>query len=103
MISSCYFQLLLGGIRLNDPFHGGNNLLELEGFFQSEDPNCNLCLENATMKIKITPEREFFGLELSLASSFKSKDYHKFLRLPFIPFIPFGLPYALRKENPREI
>ena len=86
MISSCYFQLLLGGIRLNDPFHGGNNLLELEGFFQLEDPNCNLCLENATMKIKITPEREFFGLELSLASSFKSKDYRKFLRLPFIPF-----------------
>ena len=85
MIFSCYFQLLLGGIRLSDPFHG--NLLELEGVLRPEDPNCNGCLDNATIQIKMTPERERFGLEFTLASSFKSETYQEFLCLPFIPFL----------------
>ena len=75
---------------MSDPFHG--NLLELEGLLQSEDPNCNRCLDNATIQVKITPEREFFGLEITLVSSFKSKTHHQFLRLPFIPF-------QMRKEG----
>ena len=86
MIFSWYFWIFLGGIRLDDPFHGGNDLLELEGLFQLQDPNCDRYNNNATMKIKITPEREFFGLELSLVSSFKSETHPKFLSLPFIPF-----------------
>ena len=95
MIFWFYFRIFLGGIRIDDPFHGGNKLLELEGLFQSEDPNCDRCLDNATMNIKITPEREFFGLDLSLVSSFKSETHHKFLRLPFIPF-------HMRKGNLRK-
>ena len=69
---------ILGGINLDNPFEADNNALELEGTFVNEDstvcsPNHpNYCFDNATIQIKILPDREHFGLELSLTSSFKS-------------------------------
>ena len=80
-----YFLFLLGGINLDDPFgiydtrHGS---LELEGTLQPEYCNHRDCIDNATIQIKITPEKDYLGLEVSLSSTFKSK-----FRLLWLPFI----------------
>ena len=72
------FNIVLGGINLDNPFEAQNNPLELEGTFVNDDSTeCspyhpNYCFDNATIQIKILPDREHFGLELSLTSSFKS-------------------------------
>ena len=71
-------NIVLGGINLDNPFEADNNALELEGTFVNEDSTVcspyhpNYCFDNATMQIKILPDREHLGLELSLTSSFKS-------------------------------
>ena len=67
---------------MDDPFDPRNGPLELEGTLQPEHCNHRDCIDNATIQVKIAPERDYFGLELSLSSTFKSK--FRLLSLPFI-------------------
>ena len=63
---------------MDNPFDADDNPLELEGTLVNEDSTVcspyhpNHCFDKATMLIKILPDREHLGLELSLTSSFKS-------------------------------
>ena len=68
-----YFLFLLGGINLDDPCDIRHGPLELEGTLQPEYCNHRDCIDNATIEIKITPQKDYFGFELSLSSTFKSK------------------------------